>query len=78
KQNSLLKQHPFVAYKALQAAAGFTAEELAEALGHLLNLDAALKSTTGLEDIALLELVIIELCGQHGRGAAAIVARALD
>ncbi|HQK93988.1 MAG TPA: DNA polymerase III subunit delta [Armatimonadota bacterium] len=78
KQNSLLKQHPFVAYKSLQAAAGFTAEELAEALGHLLNLDAALKSTTGLEDIALLELVIIELCGQHGRGAAAIVARALD
>jgi len=78
KPSSLLKQHPFVAYKSLQAATRFTSAELAEALGHLLNLDAALKSTTGLEDVALLELVVIELCGQHGRGAAAIVARALN
>ena len=77
KQASLLKQHPFVIHKSLLSATRFTTEELETALEQLLTLDFALKTTTGLEDAALLELVIADLCSGGKAGAQRVLLRSI-
>jgi len=77
KPLSLTKQHPFVVYKTLQAAEGFTEDELCDAVMYLAELDFALKTTTGLDDVALLEIAVVEICGGEGRGAGKLLARAI-
>ena len=77
KQSSLLKQHPFVIHKSLLSATRFTTGEVEAALDGLLTLDFALKTTTGLDDAALLELTITDLCSGGKAGAQRVLLRSI-
>jgi DNA polymerase III delta subunit len=56
-----LKMHPFVAEKAFQQAANYSAEELADAIVRLAELDAAAKGGSKLPADLELERTLVEI-----------------
>ncbi len=59
---NLTQQHPFVVYKVLGEAERVTTEELRRGLARAAEADLALKSTTGLDEAALLTHFVLSLC----------------
>jgi DNA polymerase-3 subunit delta len=66
---ALVSQHPFVIYRALKNADGFSREELSACIEMLAGTDLALK-TTGQEPRLLLERFLISVCRKGAAGAA--------